>query len=190
MNREKICFHILYISSYTFHYLLRSKKFSEECSAQIGRQEAPFYSHFPDPRGSSRNRDFYSRQSSSMQIRRLFSEGDSGKKSTSSTPPIHTKPTEQQHKKNVPDIQPSKTHKVETQDGETKKQIKGTKIVVNSVVEQNVVNPSENTAAKAIKSQVNLNAIYVYRYIEYIYVTLFIITVTLNFLINLCTKFI
>lgn len=80
-------------------------------------------------------------------------EGDSGKKSTSSTPPIHTKPTEQQHKKNVPDIQPSKTHKVETQDGETKKQIKGTKIVVNSVVEQNVVNPSENTAAKAIKSQ-------------------------------------
>ncbi|XP_029155904.1 flocculation protein FLO11 isoform X2 [Nylanderia fulva] len=80
-------------------------------------------------------------------------EGDSGKKSTSSTPPIHTKPTEQQHKKNVPDIQPSKTHKVETQDGETKKQIKGTKIVVNSVVEQNVVNPSENAAMKTTKSQ-------------------------------------
>ncbi|CAL1689403.1 unnamed protein product [Lasius platythorax] len=79
-------------------------------------------------------------------------EGDSGKKTTSSTPPIHTKPTEQQQqKKNVPDIQPSKTHKVETHDGETKKQIKGTKIVVNSVVEQNVVNPSENAAAKATK---------------------------------------
>lgn len=121
----------------------------------VGRQEAPFYSHFSDPWGSSRNRNFYSRQSSSMQMRRLFSEGDSGKKTTSSTPPIHTKPTEQQQqqqqKKNVPDIQPSKTHKVETHDGETKKQIKGTKIVVNSVVEQNVVNPSENAAAKATK---------------------------------------
>ncbi|XP_072747385.1 uncharacterized protein [Anoplolepis gracilipes] len=79
-------------------------------------------------------------------------EGDSGKKTTS-TPPIQTKPTEQQQqRKNVPNIQPSKTHKVETQNGETKKQIKGTKIVVNSVVEQNVVNPSEN-APKTMKSQ-------------------------------------
>lgn len=105
---------------------------------------------------SSRNRDFYFQQSSSMQIRRLFSEGDSGKKTASSTPPIHTKPTEQQQqKKNVPDIQPSKTHKVEIQDGETKKQIKGTKIVVNSVVEQNLGNPSENAAPKTTKNQVN-----------------------------------
>lgn len=95
-----------------------------------------------------------------MQIRRLFSEGDSGKKTASSKPPIHTKPAElQQQKKNVPDIQPSKTHKVETQDSETKKQIKGTKIVVNSVVEQNAVNPSENTASKMTKSQVNWNEI-------------------------------
>ncbi|XP_070152991.1 uncharacterized protein [Polyergus mexicanus] len=81
-------------------------------------------------------------------------EGDSGKKTASSKPPIHTKPTElQQQKKNVPDIQPSKTHKIETQDGETKKQIKGTKIVINSVVKQNVVNSSENTASKTTKSQ-------------------------------------
>ncbi|KYN18307.1 hypothetical protein ALC57_09414 [Trachymyrmex cornetzi] len=72
-------------------------------------------------------------------------EGGVVKKTTSPTPAIHTKPTtEQQPKKNVPDIQPSKTHKAEDQGGETKKQIKGTKIVVNSVVEQNVVNPSEN----------------------------------------------
>lgn len=93
-----------------------------------------------------------------MQIRRLFSEGDSGKKTISSTPPIHTKPTEQQQqKKNVPDIQPSKTYKVEIQDGETKKQIKGTKIVVNSVVGQNVGNPSENAAPKITKNQVNQN---------------------------------
>lgn len=144
----------------------------------VGRQEAPFYSHFFDPWGSSRNRNFYSRQSSSMQMRRLFSEGDSGKKTTSSTP-IHTKPTEQQQqqKKNVPDIQPSKTHKVETHDGETKKQIKGTKIVVNSVVEQNVVNPSENAAAKATK--VNEG-----------YVTLPTNTLTPNSLTNLCVKLI
>ncbi|XP_077270441.1 uncharacterized protein LOC143901774 [Temnothorax americanus] len=81
-------------------------------------------------------------------------EGGIGKKITSSTPAIYTKPTtEQQPKKNVPDIQPSKTHKAEDQGGETKKQIKGTKIVVNSVVEQNVVNPSENAAPKPTKSQ-------------------------------------
>lgn len=72
-------------------------------------------------------------------MRRLFSEGDTEKKTASSTPAIHTKPTTEQ-KKNVPDIQPSKTHKAEAQGGETKKQIKGTKVVVNSVVEQNVVN--------------------------------------------------
>lgn len=86
-----------------------------------------------------------------MQMRRLFSEGDTGKK-ISSASAIHTKPTEQQQeqqqKKNAPDIQPSKTHKAEHQDDETKKQIKGTKIVVN------VVNPSENAAANSIKSQV------------------------------------
>ncbi|KAL0125121.1 hypothetical protein PUN28_004335 [Cardiocondyla obscurior] len=76
------------------------------------------------------------------------------KKITSSTPAIHTKPTtEQQSKKNVPDIQPSKTHKAEDQGSETKKQIKGTKIVVNSVIEQNVMNPSENATPKPSKSQ-------------------------------------
>lgn len=91
-----------------------------------------------------------------MQMHRLFSEGGIGKKTTSSTPAIHTKPTteQQQLKKNVPDIQPSRTHKVEDQGSETKKQIKGTKIVVNSVIEQNVVNPSENAAPKSMKSQV------------------------------------
>ncbi|EGI63042.1 PREDICTED: mucin-17 [Acromyrmex echinatior] len=81
-------------------------------------------------------------------------EGGIVKKITSPTPAIHTKPTtEQQPKKNVPDIQPSKTHKAEDQDDETKKQIKGTKIIVNSVVEQNVVNPSENAPPKPTKNQ-------------------------------------
>ncbi|KYN41279.1 hypothetical protein ALC56_04430 [Trachymyrmex septentrionalis] len=81
-------------------------------------------------------------------------EGGVVKKITSPTPAIHTKPTtEQQPKKNIPDIQPSKTHKAEDQGGETKKQIKGTKVVVNSVVEQNVVNPSENTVPKPTKNQ-------------------------------------
>ncbi|XP_020279443.1 mucin-5B [Pseudomyrmex gracilis] len=69
-------------------------------------------------------------------------EGDTEKKTASSTSAIHTKPTVEQ-KKNVPDIQPSKTHKAEAQGGETKKQIKGTKVVVNSVVEQNVNVPPE-----------------------------------------------
>lgn len=88
-------------------------------------------------------------------MRRSFSEGGVGKKTTSPTPAIHTKPTtEQQPKKNVPNIQPSKTYKAEDQGSETKKQIKGTKIVVNSVTEQNVVNPSENIAPKPTKSQV------------------------------------
>lgn len=100
-----------------------------------------------------------------MQIRRLFPEGDTGKKITSSTPAIHTKPTTEQ-KKNVPDIQPSKTHKADAQGGETKKQIKGTKIVVNSVIEQNVVNPSENAAPKPTKSQVweSYLCFYIYYY--------------------------
>lgn len=89
-------------------------------------------------------------------MRRSFSEGGIAKTITSSAPAIHTKPiTEQQPKKNAPDIQPSKTHKGEHQDGETrKKQIKGTKIVVNSVIEQNVANPSDNAAPKPTKSQV------------------------------------
>ncbi|XP_011688617.1 PREDICTED: probable serine/threonine-protein kinase nek3 [Wasmannia auropunctata] len=92
-------------------------------------------------------------------------EGDVGKKTTSPTPAIQTKPTtEQQPKKNIPDIQPSKTHKAEDQGGETKKQIKGTKIVVNSVVEQNVVNPSKSqepskqTKAPALSSVVQVRA--------------------------------
>ncbi|KAH0954723.1 hypothetical protein HN011_007861 [Eciton burchellii] len=76
-------------------------------------------------------------------------EGDNEKKT--SAPAIHTKPTEQQEKKNIPDIQPSKTHKTEHQDGGTKKQVKGTKIVVNSVVEQNAVSPSENASPKSTK---------------------------------------
>jgi len=86
-----------------------------------------------------------------MQIDSLFSEGDNEKKT--SAPAIHTKPTEQQEKKNIPDIQPSKTHKTEHQDGGTKKQVKGTKIVVNSVVEQNAVSPSENASPKSTKVQ-------------------------------------
>ena len=53
----------------------------------------------------------------------------------SSSPPIETKPKAE--KKNV-DIQPSKTHKSE----ETKK---GTKIVVNSVIEQNVVSQADES---------------------------------------------
>ncbi|XP_025995350.2 flocculation protein FLO11 isoform X1 [Solenopsis invicta] len=80
-------------------------------------------------------------------------EGGIVKKTASSEQAIHTKPTEQQSKKNVPDIQPSKTHKADDQGGETKKQIKGTKIIVNSVVEQNAVNPSEKAAPKPTKSQ-------------------------------------
>lgn len=140
-----------------FIYFLCLVARGNNLAKNIDRQEAPFYSYFfVESWDSSRNRDFYFQQSSSMQIRRLFSEGDSGKKTASSTPPIHTKPTEQQQqKKNVPDIQPSKTHKVEIQDGETKKQIKGTKIVVNSVVEQNLGNPSENVAPTTTKNQVN-----------------------------------
>lgn len=86
-------------------------------------------------------------------MRRSFSEGGIEKTITSSTPAIHTKPTTEP-KKNVPDIQPSKIHKAEDQGSETKKQIKGTKIVVNSVIEQNMMNPSENAAPKATKSQV------------------------------------
>ncbi|XP_014479867.1 PREDICTED: uncharacterized protein LOC106747099 [Dinoponera quadriceps] len=77
---------------------------------------------------------------------------DAGKKITSTTPAIHTKPPTTEPKKNAPDIQPSKTHKQDAQ-SETKKQIKGTKVVVNSVVEQNVVNPSVDAAPKLTKSQ-------------------------------------
>lgn len=82
----------------------------------------------------------------------VVSEADTGKTDAPSAPPIRTKPPAEQ-KKNVPDIQPSKTHKVEPQ-GETKKQIKGTKIVINSMVDQNAVNPSEDAGLKPTKSQV------------------------------------
>ncbi|XP_032680616.1 flocculation protein FLO11 [Odontomachus brunneus] len=75
-----------------------------------------------------------------------------GKKTTSTTPAIHTKPPTTEQKKNVPDIQPSKTHKQDVQD-ETKKQVKGTKVIVNSVIQQNSVNPSVNASPKSTKSQ-------------------------------------
>ena len=78
----------------------------------------------------------------------FISEGDKGKENaTPKVPPIETKPAEVQ-KKN-PDIQPSKTHKSNSQP-ETKKNVdKGTKIVVNSVIEPNVVNgPDEIVSTK------------------------------------------
>ncbi|KAI4496711.1 hypothetical protein M0804_000521 [Polistes exclamans] len=75
-----------------------------------------------------------------------------GEKPKSSGPPIQTKPIE---KKPIPDIQPSKTHKPSNQGGETKKQgQKNSKVVVNSVVEQNVINPTEDKQKQVVKSQV------------------------------------
>ncbi|XP_012287296.1 uncharacterized protein LOC105703457 [Orussus abietinus] len=82
-------------------------------------------------------------------------DGDKGKMAITS-PAIQTKPDVQ---KKHPDIQPSKTYKSEA-DSETKKPQKGGKIVVNSVVEQNVVNQSEQNVVHGndnnVKTHVNV----------------------------------
>ncbi|XP_047355802.1 mucin-17 isoform X2 [Vespa velutina] len=73
-----------------------------------------------------------------------------GDKTKSPGPAIQTKPVE---KKPIPDIQPSKTHKPNNQ-GETKKQAqKNSKVVVNSVVQQNIINSSEDKQKQVIKSE-------------------------------------
>ncbi|XP_076762826.1 uncharacterized protein LOC143430427 [Xylocopa sonorina] len=79
-------------------------------------------------------------------------DGENEKKTTVSI--IQTKPTETKEKPSVPDIQPSKTHKTNSEE-ETKKQAKGTKVVVSSVIEQNVINPSDdnNQGLRSPKSQ-------------------------------------
>ena len=64
---------------------------------------------------------------------------------------IQTKPSEAKEKA-VPAIQPSKTLKTSSEE-ETKKQAKGTKVVVNSVIEQNVIN-SEDNGLRTAKNQV------------------------------------
>lgn len=79
-----------------------------------------------------------------------LSEGE--KEAKSSVSIIQTKPTETQEKA-VLDIQPSKTHKPNTLE-ETKKQAKATKIVVNSVIEQNAINSSDDNGPRTPKSQV------------------------------------
>lgn len=75
----------------------------------------------------------------------IILEGNKAEKPVTHSPtqPIQTKPVEKQKK--IPDIQPSKTHKGDTNVG-TKKE---TKIVVHSVVEQNVVkNSADNLLPK------------------------------------------
>lgn len=74
------------------------------------------------------------------------------KKSTVSI--IQTKPSETKEKV-APAIQPSKTYKTNTEE-ETKKQVKGTKVVVNSVIEQNVINSSDDNGSRNVKDQVRL----------------------------------
>ncbi|XP_033216508.1 uncharacterized protein LOC117172559 isoform X2 [Belonocnema kinseyi] len=77
-------------------------------------------------------------------------EDDKGKENAiTKVPPIETKPAEVQ-KKN-PDIQPSKTHKSNSQPETNKKIVaKGTKIVVNSVMEPNaVIDPEEIVPKKS-----------------------------------------
>lgn len=76
--------------------------------------------------------------------------GEKGKKSGG--PIIQTKPSETQEKA-IPNIQPSKTHKTNSEE-ETKKQAKGPNVVVNSVIEQNVINSSEDNGIRSPKSQV------------------------------------
>lgn len=73
----------------------------------------------------------------------FIAEGDRGKENAiTEVPPIETKPAEVQ-KKNL-DIQPSKTHKSNSQPETNKKIVtKGTKIEVNSVIEPNAVNDPE-----------------------------------------------
>lgn len=78
----------------------------------------------------------------------IFVEGE---KTKNPGPAIQTKPVE---KKPIPDIQPSKTHKPNNQ-GETKKQAqKSSKVVVNSVVQQNIINSSDDKQKQVIKSEV------------------------------------
>ncbi|PBC26558.1 hypothetical protein APICC_07081 [Apis cerana cerana] len=77
------------------------------------------------------------------------SAGEKEKKSTVSI--IQTKPSETKEKV-APAIQPSKTYKTNTEE-ETKKQVKGTKVVVNSVIEQNVINSSEDNGSRSVKDQ-------------------------------------
>lgn len=83
--------------------------------------------------------------------------GEKEKKSSVSI--IQTKPSETKEKV-VPAIQPSKTYKTNSEE-ETKKQIKGTKVVVNSVIEQNVINSSEDNGLKTVKNQVRLMIFFV-----------------------------
>ncbi|XP_076636870.1 uncharacterized protein LOC143349470 isoform X2 [Colletes latitarsis] len=77
------------------------------------------------------------------------SDGEKGKKSSGSI--IQTKPSETKEKAAL-DIQPSKTHKTNTGE-ETKKQVKGSKVVVNSVIEQNIINSSDDNGLRSPKSQ-------------------------------------
>lgn len=76
--------------------------------------------------------------------------GEKEKKSTVSI--IQTKPSETKEKVA---IQPSKTYKTNIEE-ETKKQVKGTKVVVNSVIEQNVINSSDDNGSRNVKDQVRL----------------------------------
>lgn len=76
---------------------------------------------------------------------------DGGKEKKSSVSIIQTKPSETKEKA-PPAIQPSKTFKTNSEE-ETKKQAKGTKVVVNSVIEQNVIN-SEDSGLRTVKNQV------------------------------------
>lgn len=77
------------------------------------------------------------------------SAGEKEKKSTVSI--IQTKPSETKEKV-APAIQPSKTYKTNIEE-ETKKQVKGTKVVVNSVIEQNVINSSDDNGSRNVKDQ-------------------------------------
>lgn len=88
--------------------------------------------------------------------RHRFSGGEKEKKSSVSI--IQTKPSEMKEKV-APAIQPSKTYKTNSEE-ETKKQVKGTKVVVNSVIEQNVINSSEDNGLRTAKNQVRLMLIF------------------------------
>ncbi|XP_017884119.1 mediator of DNA damage checkpoint protein 1 [Ceratina calcarata] len=75
-------------------------------------------------------------------------DGEKEKKISGSI--IETKPSEKKEKAH--DIQPSKTRKGNTEE-ETKKQAKGTKVVVNSVIEQNAINPADDNGTRSPRSQ-------------------------------------
>lgn len=53
----------------------------------------------------------------------------------------------------MPNIQPSKTYKANSEE-ETKIQAKGTKVIVNSVIEKDVVNSVDDNGLRSPKSQV------------------------------------